>query len=208
MVTRVQDFVMPSFKISDNKVEVLSTVSKSPPNPSTLNQQINQHALNRDELFALCCLFRTTRRYRNEIEKSIASNNKNTSSSTPQLDSHGVMHPSSSATPGVILENLLYGMPPNFFPGQTPPVQPPKLSTAGAVRPVLATGLTTALEDVLEQPVPLAVVPSSATPSRTNVLENCVPLYNKQCIHCHHLILYPTMFLSLIGSLKLIACLT
>lgn len=85
-VTRVQDFVMPSFKVSRDKVEVID-VPTSPPN---VNNNFNQHVLKSEEIFAnyIVCL----ERLEDIVKEKSATNNYTTST-----DSHGVVHPSLSA---------------------------------------------------------------------------------------------------------------
>jgi len=97
-------------------------------------------------------------------------------------------NPSFSAAP---TENYQYGMPPNFFVGQTPPpgaVRPSRAepirsvqptgqtgaSAAGPVRPVTQTGAM--VLGSASQPQ-LAPLPTSAAPSLEEELAEFVPLY-------------------------------
>ena len=99
--------------------------------------------------------------------------------------------PSSAAPTSTV--NVEFGMPPNYFAGQSPPpgtVRPttelarPVTSTgqtaasaAGAVRPVPQTGQTGAMVLASASTPTLAPIPSSAAPGRTDELEGFVPPY-------------------------------
>ena len=61
-----------------------------------------------------------------------------------------------------------YGMPMNYFAGQTPPLQASLPSTAGPVRPVQQTGSLVVTS-------PIVSIPCSAVPSRMNELIDYVP---------------------------------
>src|SRR6185437_8539041 len=87
----------------------------------------------------------------------------------------------SSATPEFTSEPL-YGMPPNSFPGQTPP--PSTVHTA-PVRPVPQIGQTGPTGQTgyptgqtgysVLSPIPLETIPGSAAPSQTNELSLYTP---------------------------------
>jgi len=86
----------------------------------------------------------------------------------------------SSVTPEFTSE-LFYGMPPNSFPGQTPPPSSMYAAPAGSVSPTgqtyqtsYATGETdhTGMTPSL---TPLETIPCSAAPSRTNELSIYTP---------------------------------
>jgi len=124
LVKRVEEFVLPSLMLSKDKIEEISNVSLSPSDmfdrmSSMMDQKIiaSQDAAG-DVLIKL-------------------------SSDVDALkDKHLMSDPNSSdpssATPEFTLEPL-YGMPPNSFPGQTPP--PSTVNTAPA-GPVPQTGQT------------------------------------------------------------------
>jgi hypothetical protein len=123
------------------------------------------------------------------IEDKIAESNKQTTDLLLNLNNQmqvlskgeGVDHsystktlnPSSSGTPASASQPL-YGMPPNYFAGQTPPPPPVQPSTAEPVRPVQQTNVMVANPAT---PAPLASVPRSASLSRTNELMNFEPPY-------------------------------
>ena len=69
-----------------------------------------------------------------------------------------------------------YGMPMNYFAGQTPPPRALQPSTAGPVRPVQQTGQTGSL--VVSPPI--VSIPCSAVPTRMNELTNSVPPLSSQ----------------------------
>ena len=69
------------------------------------------------------------------------------------------------------VQQPLYGMPMNYFAGQTPPPQASQPSTAGPVRQVQQTGQTGS--SVVTSPI--VSIPCSAVPSRMNELTNSVP---------------------------------
>ena len=71
--------------------------------------------------------------------------------------------PSSATTPPA--SDPFYGMPPNSFPGQTPPPLSVHAPPAGSV---CATGQTGVMVHSSPCPTPPATIPGSAAPSRTN----------------------------------------
>ena len=79
----------------------------------------------------------------------------------------------SSATPASVQEPL-YGMPINYFAGQTSPLQLVQPNMAGPVRPVQQTGQTGAMVVSPVTSIPNTSTPCSATLSRTNEMTNCV----------------------------------
>ena len=86
-------------------------------------------------------------------------------------------------------DNVQYGMPPNYFAGQSPPPGTVQLTSVEPVRPVASTGQTAASAAGAVSPVPqtgamvlaltstppLAPIPSSAAPGRTDELDGFVP---------------------------------
>ena len=118
LVKRVEEFVLPSLKLSKDKVEEISNVSLSPSDmfhrmSSMMDQKIvAAQAATGDILIKLS----------SDVDALKGKQHmSNPNSSDP-----------SSATPEFTSEPL-YGMPPNSFPGQTPP--PSTVHTAPA-RPV------------------------------------------------------------------------
>ena len=67
----------------------------------------------------------------------------------------------------------LYGMPPNSFPGQTPPPSTVHTAPVGPVSPTGQTGYATGqtgYSGTVPSPTPLETIPSSAAPGQTNEL--------------------------------------
>ena len=79
----------------------------------------------------------------------------------------------SSATPASVQEPL-YGMPTNYFAGQTSPLQLLQPNVAGPVRPVQHTGQTGASAVSPVTSTPNMSTLCSAILSRTNEMTNCV----------------------------------
>ena len=79
----------------------------------------------------------------------------------------------SSATPASVQEPL-YGMPTNYFAGQTSPLQLVQPNAAGPVRPVQQTGQTGAMVVSPVTSTPNTSTLCSAILSRTNEMTNCV----------------------------------
>ncbi|CAO2206122.1 unnamed protein product [Urochloa humidicola] len=121
LVTRVEEFVMPTFKMSDNKVEVISIVSNLTPPSSTLDTASTAIPKSNDELVASLI----DRIKKLEKGKTIVPGFTHTE--IPQTKSHEEVLPSTSATTGTFPENPPYGMPTGYFSGQTLP--PPGLGT-------------------------------------------------------------------------------
>ena len=98
--------------------------------------------------------------------------------------------------------NVQYGMPPNYFVGQSSPPGTVRPTTAEPVRPVASTGQTVASAAGPVRPVPqtgqtgaimlastsaraLAPIPSSAAAGRTDELEGFVPPYTTKSLASH-----------------------
>src|SRR6185503_20134357 len=156
-VTRVQDFVMPSFTLKNKQVEVISNVSTS---SSDLFSQLSSL-----------------------VDKKIADIYKPMNDLKDQLDimkkgkyvddNCAFQTVSSSATLASVPEPL-YGMPTNYFVGQTSPLQLVQPNMAGPVRLVQQTGQTGAM--VVN---PVTFTPNMSTPcstilSQINEMTNCV----------------------------------
>jgi hypothetical protein len=113
-VTRVQDFVMPSFTLKNKQIEVISNVSTSSSNlldqlSSIMNQKIaDSHKSTSNLLASLTDELHTLKRGKSVDDNSIPAFSPKT------------VNPSSWST----LVNALnpqYGMPLNYFAGQSPP---------------------------------------------------------------------------------------
>ena len=100
--------------------------------------------------------------------------------------------PSSAAPTSIV--NVEFGMPPNYFAGQSPPPHTVRPTATEPARPVAPTGQTVASAASAARPVPqtgqtgamvmgsastpaLAPIPSSAAAGRTDELEGFVPPY-------------------------------
>jgi hypothetical protein len=133
-VTMTQDFELPAIKVNNDKIEVITTVSKPQTDLSTKLTEIsdkferafsNQHSQVAKMITRL-----------EKIEgKSSSFNFPN--DSIPQLDSQGVLQTNLSAASGTSVEIPVYGMPTGFYPGQS------SLSEPTPVRPPPMAGLTT-----------------------------------------------------------------
>jgi hypothetical protein len=165
---RVGEFVMPCFKLNNTKVEVL------PNNPSEL---IKQWSLMVDKKIsdAQVAAGETFLGLNDEIAP--LKKGKSLESDTYFPDPNSA---SASASP-----EQFYGMPPNSFPGQTPP---PSSVHTPSVRPVQATDQTgsggqtgymaSQTGEMVQSPpshTPLATIPSLAAASRTGEMLPCTP---------------------------------
>jgi hypothetical protein len=149
-VTLNHDFELPAIKPNKDKVEVIPNVSQaSPPDLVTQLSTIECGFNDQSSLVAsvVTCL-----------EKILGKRVINISNDgIPQVDSHGVLHSTTSATQEASPEAPLYGMPMGFYPEQFPlpkptPVRPPQAGlTAPSGQMVMAP----------DQPLPLSVVPST-----------------------------------------------
>ena len=123
---RIQDFVIPSFTLKDKQVEVISNVSTSSSDlfsqlSSIVDQKIADMYKPTNDLFS-------DLKGQVEIMKKGKSIDDNCVFQTPCL----------SATPAYS-QQPQYGMPIDYFAGQTPP---PSSVHAGPVKPVHVTGQT------------------------------------------------------------------
>ena len=124
-VTRVQDFVMPSFTLKNKQVEVISDVSTSSSDLfSQLSSVVEQKVAD---------MYKPTNDLLSNLKGQIDILKRGKS-----IDgncSFQTVESSLSALPKSI-QQPPYGMPMNYFAGQTPPLQASQPSTAGLVRPV------------------------------------------------------------------------
>ena len=173
-VTRVQDFVMPSFRLKNKQVEVISDVSTSSSDLfSQLSSVVEQKVAD---------MYKPTNDLLSNLKGQIDILKKG--KSVDGNCSFQTVESSLSALPKSI-QQPPYGMPMNYFAGQTPPLQASQPSTAGPVRPVQQTGQTGSL--VVTSPI--VSIPCSAVPSRMNELTNSVsPLLLQESSSPHELI--------------------
>jgi hypothetical protein len=129
MVTMIQDFEMPAIKINNEKIEVITTVSKPETELSMkLTEIFDNFELQRSQVAKMI-----TRLEKIEGKRS-SFNFPN--DSIPQIDSQGVLQTSLSATSGTSIETPVHGMPTGFYLGQ------PSLPEPTPVRPPPMAGLT------------------------------------------------------------------
>jgi hypothetical protein len=129
-VMMTQDFELPAIKVDNDKIEVITTVSKHETNLSMKLTEIsdkfkrafsNQHSQ----------VARIIARLEKIEGKSSSINFPN--DYIPQLDSQGVLQTSLSAASGTSIETPVYGMPTGFYLGQSSlpeptPVRPPPMA--------------------------------------------------------------------------------
>jgi hypothetical protein len=159
-VTRVQDFVIPSFTLKNKQVEVISDVSTSSSDllsqlSSVVEQKIADMCKPTNDLLS-------NLKGQLDILKKGKSIDGNCSFQTTES--------SLSATPKSV-QQPLYGMPMNYFAGQIPPPRVSQPSTAGPDRPAQQIGQTGSL--VVSPPI--ISIPCSTVPSRMNELIDSVP---------------------------------
>ena len=121
LVKRVEEFVLPSLKLNQDKIEEIPNVSLSPSDmfdrmSSLMDQKIiAAQAATGDMLVKLSSDVDTLK----GKQPMSDPNSSDPSSATPEFTSEP-----------------LYGMPPNSFPGQTPPPSTMHTSPVRPVRPV------------------------------------------------------------------------
>jgi len=152
LVKRVEEFVLPSLKLNKGKVEEIPNVSLSP------SDMFEKMSLMVDQklIAAQTTMGDVLTKMSNDIDalkgkKPMADSN----SSDP-----------SSATPEFTFEQF-YGMPPNSFPGQTPPPSFMYTAPARLVSLTGQTGYTTGQTDysgTMPSPMPIETIPGSAAP--------------------------------------------
>jgi hypothetical protein len=157
-VTLAQDFELSAIKLNKDKVEVIPTVSQTSP-PDLVTQLSNitdrfERSFNDQSSFVASVVTRLEK-----IEGKCVINIFD--DDIPQVDSQGVLHSTTSATLETSPESPMYGMPTGFYPGQPlpklTPVRPPP--QAGS------TALSGQMVMVLDQLLPLSVVPSTLVQS-------------------------------------------
>jgi hypothetical protein len=94
----------------------------------------------------------------------------------PQVDSQGVLHPTTSAALETSPEAPVYGIPTGFYLGQSPspkpsPVKPPPSQDG-------STTLSGQMVMVPDQSLPLSVVPSTLVHSQNNVYGTVPSMYS------------------------------
>lgn len=123
-VKRVQDVVMPAFTLKDKQIKVTGNVSA--PSPlvnqflSLIGDKIAESNKNATDLLLNLTDYMHVMSKRKGVDHSCSTE---------------TLRPISSATPASASQTL-YGMPPNYFDGQTPPPQSVQPSMAEPVRPV------------------------------------------------------------------------
>jgi hypothetical protein len=132
-MTMTQDFELPAIKVNNDKIEVITTVSKPETDLSMKLTEISdkfERAFSNQHSQVAIIIARLEK-----IEgKSSSLNFLN--DSIPQIDSQGVLQTSLSAASGISIETLVHGMPTDFYIGQ------PSLSEMTPVRPPPMAGLT------------------------------------------------------------------
>ena len=154
LVKRVEEFILPSLKLSKDKIEEIPNVSLSPSDMFDRMSSIMDQKIVAAQAAAGDILIKLS----SDVD---ALKGKQSMSDPNSLDL-------SSATPEFTSEPL-YGMPPNSFSGQTPP---PSTVHTVLVGPVPQTGQT---RYSVPSPTPLETIPGSAAPSRTNELSLYTP---------------------------------
>jgi hypothetical protein len=129
-VARLKDFELSAIKLNNNKVEVITSISKTPPTSTAQKSTVGS-----DELLA-SYIDRLERSEDLEKDKNIAFNNNETSSSAFKINPHEVVYPSLSPLPITNNANFTYGMPPETPIGHTLPFQPRRPSMATPVGPL------------------------------------------------------------------------
>ena len=127
-VTRVQDFVMPSFTLKNKQVEVISNVSTS---SSDLFSQLSSIM---DKKIA------DIYKPMNDLKDQIDIMKKGKS-----IDDNYAFQTANSSAMLASIQEPLYGMPTSYFAGQTSPLQLVQPNAAGPVIPVQQTGQTGAM---------------------------------------------------------------
>jgi hypothetical protein len=148
-VTMNQDFELPAIKVNNDKIEVITTVSKPETDISMKITKIsdkferafhNQHSQVANMIARL-----------EKIEgKSSSFNFPN--DLIPQVDSQGILQTSLSAVSGTSIETPVHGMPTGFYLGQ------PSLSELTPVRLPPMAGLTTSSGQMMGVPGNLPLV--------------------------------------------------
>ena len=159
---------MPSFKLNQDKVEVLSN------DPSEL---VKHFSLMVDSKISVAQV--AARETFAGLNEEIAALKKG------KTVEHGAQFSDADSAGTSVTQDQFYGMPPNSFPGQAPPpstVHAPSVqlvSSTGQTGAGGQTGYTTGQTGLTGQhpmsSAPHASIPSSAVPSRTNELSLYTP---------------------------------
>jgi len=164
LVKRVEEFVLPSLKLSKDKIEEIPNVSLSPSDVFDRMSSLMDQKIIAAQAAA------------GDILIKLSSDVDALKGKQPMSDPN--LSDPSSATPEFTSEPL-YGMPPNSFSGQTPP---PSTVHIAPVGPVPQTGQTGTTGHQTGQtgysvplPTPLETILGSAAPSRTNELSVYTP---------------------------------
>ena len=164
LVKRVEEFVLPSLKLSKDKIEEIPNVSLSPSDMFDRMSSIMDQKIVAAQVVVGDILIKLS----SDVD---ALKGKQPMSDPNSLDP-------SSATPEFASEPL-YGMPPNSFSGQTPPPSTMHTTPAGLVPQTGQTGPTGYQTDQtgysVPSPTPLETILDSAAPSRTNELSLYTP---------------------------------
>jgi len=162
LVKRVEEFVLPSLKLSKDKVEEISNVSLSSSDIfDRMSSMMDQKIIAAQAAVG-------------DVLIKLSSDVDALKGKQPMLD------PNSSAPSSTTLKftpEPLYGMPPNSFRWQTPP---PAIVHTAPARPVPQTGQTSTTGQTgyqtgqtgysVPSPTHLETIPSLAAPSRTDEL--------------------------------------
>src|SRR6185437_12820703 len=156
-VTRVQDFVMPSFTLKNKQVEVIINVNTS---SSDLFSQLSSIMDKK-----ISYIYKPM----NDLKDQIDIMKKGKS-----IDDNCAFQTTNSSAMLASVQEPLYGMPTSYFAGQTSPLQPVQPNAAGPVRPVQQTSQTGAMVVGPVTSTPNTSTLCSAILSRTNEMTNCV----------------------------------
>jgi hypothetical protein len=110
------------------------------------------------------------------MNRALGFNNNDANRSIPKANSQG-SHPSLAPLP-VNNDNFAYGLKPNLASGQYPQFQPNRPNMAAPVGPMQGTDHTGAMELVLDQPLPISVMPNQMVPTFRNTISNFGPHYS------------------------------
>jgi hypothetical protein len=134
-VTLKQDFELPKIKLNKDKVEVIPTVSQTPPSDLATQLSTIERAFNDQS-----SLVASVVTHLEKVEGKRVINISN--DGIPQVDSQGVLHATTSAAHEASTEVPLYGMPMWFYLEQSPLPKPtPVRSPPGrSNRPVWPDG--------------------------------------------------------------------
>jgi len=163
-VTRVQEFMMPSFTLKNKQVEVISNVRTS---SSDLFSQLSSVV---DQKIA--DIYKPTNDLLSDLKGQLDIMKKGKS-----VDDNCVFQTPCLSTVLASSKQPQYSMPMDYFVGQTPP---PSSFHTGPVKPVHVTGQTgqtsqmTDSTDALVVSLPIVSIPCLAA-SRINELTNSVP---------------------------------